>query len=357
MIKKTAIALLTLGFAAAITGCGVGEAKVADISETDEATALPVEVSLPKYANIFATYQTTTALASDADAPVLARVAGEVVEILVEEGSSVVAGQVLARLDGEMLRLEMLQAKANLDMVTSEYNRLVDLQKRGLVSTAMYEGLQFDMDAMRASYELKRLNYSYTSIRAPIAGVVSSREIKLGHQVYVNDPTFRITDTSILVAYLKIPQTELSKFSAGQVVKLNVDAMPKVMFAATIDRISPTIDVSNGTFRATAYVDNHSGDLAPGMFARFSIAYEKHEDALVIPAAALLEEDSTSVVYVVSDGAVERRVIKTGIESEGMVEVLGGLSVNDAVVVTGQSGLRDGSRVMASNPMAELTRG
>jgi membrane fusion protein (multidrug efflux system) len=160
-----------------------------------------------------------------------------------------------------------------------------------------------------------------------------------------------------LVAYLKIPQTELPKFSAGQVVKLSVDAMPEIMFAATIDRISPTIDVNNGTFRATAYVDNPSGDLAPGMFARFSIAYEKHEDALVIPAAALLEEDSTSVVYVVSDGAVERRVIKTGIKSEGMVEVLGGLSINDAVVITGQSGLRDGSRVMASNSISELTSG
>jgi membrane fusion protein (multidrug efflux system) len=357
MIKKAAITTLSSILAIALSGCGVGEAKVADLVEQDATTALPVEVSLPQHANIYATYQTTGSLEPDSEAPVLARVAGEVVEILVEEGSRVEEGQILARLDGELLHLEMLQVKANLDKVKSEYARLVDLHRRGLVSAAMYEGLKFDIDALEANYKLKRLNFSYTSIRAPIAGIVSSREIKLGRQVYINDPTFRITDTSKLVAYLKIPQTELQKFSAGQSVKLSVDAMPETMFAATVDRISPTIDVRTGTFRATAYVENDLGELAPGMFARFSISYERHEDALIIPAAAVLKEDNMAVVYVVSDGEVERRIIKTGIESDGMVEVLGGLGVSEAVVITGQSGLRDGSRVFASNSTSDLTSG
>ena len=355
MINKAAITLFTSFLAIALSGCGVGEAKVADSVEQDASTALPVEVSFPEHANIFATYRTTSSLESDSDAPVLARVAGEVTEILVEEGSSVKEGQILAKLDGELLRLEMVQVRANLDMVKSEYARLVDLHKRGLVSAAMYEGLKYDMDALEASYQLKRLNYDYTNIRAPIAGIVSSREIKVGRQVYVNNPTFRITDTSRLVAELKIPQSELPKFAAGQSIKLSVDAMPDVMFAATIDRISPTIDVRNGTFRATAYIENDGGDLAPGMFARFSIAYEQHEDALVIPSEAIVQEDNTAVVYVVNDGEVERRVIKTGIKSGGMVEVLGGLAASEAVVVTGQSGLRDGSRVLASSSTSDFT--
>lgn len=349
MITKTGIAAFTSLFAVALSGCGVGEAKVADLVEQNSATPLPVEVSLPGRADIYATYATTSTLESDSDAPVLARVAGEVVEILVEEGTRVTKGQILARLDGEQLRLEMLQSKANLDQVRNEYDRLVDMQKRGLVSVAMYEGLKYDLEALEASYELKRLNYSYTKIRAPIAGIVSSREIKVGRQINVNDPAFRITDTSKLVAYLRIPQTELTKFSAGQAVKLSVDAIPDVMFAATIDRISPTIDVRNGTFRATAYIDNSDNSLAPGMFARFDIAYEKHPDALLIPTAALIEEDNIAVIYIINDDSVERRVIETGIKSGSMIEVLHGLDISESVVVTGQAGLRDGSRVLASN--------
>lgn len=357
MIRKAGITAVASILAIALSGCGVGEAKVADNFEENEASALPVEVSFPQHADIYATYQTTSALESDSDAAVLARVAGEVVEILVEEGALVKQGQVLAKLDGELLRLEMLQAKARLNQTRSEYARLRDLHERGLVSATTYEGLKFDMDALQASYDLKHLNYGYTRIRAPIAGIVSSRDIKIGRQVYVNDPVFRITDTTRLVAYLKIPQTELQKFAEGQSVSLTVDAMPEAMFAATIDRISPTIDVITGTFRATAYVDNGHGQLAPGMFARFSIAYEKHESALVIPAAALLTEDGIAVVYVVSDDQVERRVIKTGIESGGMIEVLGGLGASEAVVITGQTGLRDGSRVLASNSTSDLVSG
>ena len=349
MIRKTGIAAFTSLFAVALSGCGVGEAKVVGLVEQNSATPLPVEVSLPARADIYATYATTSTLESDSDAPVLARVAGEVIEILVEEGMQVTKGQILARLDGQQLRLEMLQARANLDQVRNEYERLVDMQKRGLVSVAMYEGLKYDMAALEASYELKRLNYSYTKIRAPIAGIVSSREIKLGRQINVNDPTFRITDTSKLVAYLRIPQTELTKFSAGHAVKLSVDAIPDIMFAATIDRISPTIDIRNGTFRATAYVDNSDNSLAPGMFARFDIAYEKHADALLIPIAALIEEDNIAVVYIINGDSVERRVIETGIKSGSMVEVLRGLDIEESVVITGQAGLRDGSRVLASN--------
>ena len=165
----------------------------------------------------------------------------------------------------------------------------------------------------------------------------------------MSEVAFRITDGSELLAYLQIPQAELSKFAAGQSATLTVDAMPNTTFSATIARISPTIDTRNGTFRATAFIDNASGELAPGMFARFSIAYDRHADAMVRPRTALVEEVDQTSVYVVADGAVARRVIEVGIEDGDLVEVVGGLDVDEEVVVTGQSGLRDGSKVLASN--------
>jgi len=349
MIRKIGLAALAALVTTNLTACGVGEAKVADSTEQAAAKPLPVEVLMSYKADIFATYDTTTNIASDAEAPVLARVPGEVVEILVEEGDSVKQGQTLARLDGEKLRLEMQQAKANLEKATREYERFVNLHERGLISASAYDGLKYDLDALEAIFELKRLDYNYTTIRAPIAGIVSARDVKIGTHLNIDDAAFKITDTSRLVAYLRIPQTELAKFSAGHKAQLRVDAMPEIMFAAIIERISPTIDPRNGTFRATAYIDNSDGELAPGMFGRFSIAYEKHVDALLIPAAALIQEDNESVVYVVENGAAVRRAIEIGIESNGVMEVLGGLSDGEQIVITGQGGLRDGSRVLASN--------
>jgi membrane fusion protein (multidrug efflux system) len=346
--EKTATYLLAATVALNLTACGVGEAKIASPEGQEAVTLLPVEVSSPVKADIFATYHTTTTITSDAEAVVLARVGGEVEEILVEEGDHVHAGQVLARLDGDRLRLRMQQAKARLDKVSKEYERFVRLQEKGLVSTSDIESLKYDMDALAAAYELKRLDYRYTFIRAPISGIVAARVVKVGQHVDVNEATFRITDRNRLVAILRIPQTELEKFSVGDLAKVQVDAMPELSFEARIARISPTIDMRNGTFRATAYMKNEDGLLAPGMFGRFDIAYEQHADALLVPVDALVNEDNQVVVYVVEDGAAVRRVIQTGIKSGDDIEVLSGLSEHEQIVVTGQGSLRDGSRVVAS---------
>ena len=339
---------ITLSSAALISGCGTGEASVPDADAIQAATPVPVETAMPFRSDINATYAATASISSDADAPVTARVAGEIVELLVEEGDRVEAGQTLARLDGERLRLEMLAAKANLERAQKEYKRNTDLHERGLVSSAMFEGLKFDLASLKATYDLKRLNYDYSNIRATISGVVSSREIKPGENLKIGQVAFRITETSELIAYLQIPQAELAKFTAGHEATVEVASMPNSDFAATIVRISPTIDARNGTFRATAVINNADGNLAPGMFGRFTIAYEKHEDALVIPTNALLAEDEETTVYVVQDGEAVRRAVEIGIEEDGRVEILGGLLDDDQIVIVGHSGLRDGSKVLAS---------
>ena len=355
--STTVLAALAMASLVSVSGCGTGEASVSDAEAIRAATPVPVEVAQPYRTDIFATYNATATISSDADAPVLARVAGEVVELLVEEGDVVEAGQVLARLDGERLRLEMLAAKADLEQARKAYKRNADLHDRGLISTSMFEGLRYDQEALKATFELKALNYDYSKIRATIPGVVSAREIKPGQNVAVNEVAFRITDISELVAYLNIPQAELPKFEAGHTAMLSVASMPETSFPATIARISPTIDTRNGTFRATALIDNSHRKLAPGMFGRFTIAYEKHNDALVIPAAALLDEDDSSSVYVVSEGEVVRRVVETGIETDGKIEILDGLDEYESVVVVGHSGLRDGSKVLASTTLPDSFSG
>jgi len=356
-LEKIAIAALAATLTLALSGCGVGEAKPTTTDNQAAITLLPVEISLPTKADIFATYHTTTTIESDAEASIIARVGGEVVEILVEEGDQVYQGQILAHLDGDRLRLQMQQAQARLRKVSKEYERFVRLHAKGLVSASASEGLKFDMDALAAAYELQRLDYEYTKIRAPISGVVSARNIKIGQNVGVSDTTFKITDTSRLVATLRIPQAEMEKFSAGHQVNVRVDAMPELSFDAQIVRISPTIDIRNGTFRATAYINNEDGLLTPGMFGRFEIAYEQHADALIIPAAALVKEDNQTVVYVVEEGAAVRRIIRTGIRSGDYIEVLSGLDGHEQIVVTGQGSLRDGSRVLASIDTEVLVTG
>lgn len=347
-MTKTLISLAILAsFLLALAGCGTGEASISPTADEKSSGAVPVEVTAPWRQDLYASYAVTATIGSEGDAPVLARVAGEVVELFVEEGAIVKQGQPLARLDGERLRLEMLAARADLEKARGELDRHTDLNRRGLVSEAMYEGLRYDVAELQATYALKKLDYEYSTIRATIDGVVSERLVKLGETLSAGTETFRITDTGELIAYLQIPQDELGKFENGHAAVLTVDAMPGMQFDAEIIRISPTIDVSNGTFRATAFIDNERGLLAPGMFARFSVNYEKHPAALTIPVTALLGDEDEAAVYVVEDGEAARRPVRTGIVSGDVVEVLDGLLETDRIIIVGQGAVREGGKVLA----------
>ena len=329
-----------------VTGCHSGRA---DVPATEDGAPLPVAVISPRVADIRASYATTATIEAESEAPIPAKADGDVVEILVEEGDRVVRGQILARLDGDRARLRAQRAKAEFEKNSREYERLSNLHDRGLVSSAAYEALEYDVTAGKAAYDLAALDYEYTIIRSTIDGIVSSRLVNIGTNVREGQETFVVTDTERLVAYLDIPQTELAKFEVGHAAALTVDSDPDVEFSALVERISPTIDADKGTFRATMAIDNIEGRIAPGMFGRFTVAYETHTDAIVVPVSATVREDSETVVYVVADGEVSRRKVSTGIEADGMIEIVSGLAADEAIVLSGQMRLRDGSRVLISS--------
>mgnify|MGYP002622262384 CR=1 FL=1 len=344
MRRLLPLPIMTL--AAALAGCGVGEARTA-VAEPEPAP-LPVVAVDVAVTDLYASYHATSTLAADGEAGVRTRVAGEVVEILVEEGDPVVQGQLLARLDGERLRLEMLAAQARLAERRNEYQRQLTLAERGLISRAAFDSLQYEVDALSAAWEIARLDHAYTEIRAPITGVVSAREISVGEHLEARRLAFRISDTSRLVAELHVPQTELHRIRAGQSVVARVDAAGPAAVEATVARLSPTIDTDTGTFRVTSYIDNREGRFAPGMLARIDVRYEKYEKALALPAGAIIEEDGEHVVYLVRDGRAERRTVDLGARDRGLVQVTRGVAAGDRVI-RDTGGVRDGTRVRAQD--------
>jgi membrane fusion protein, multidrug efflux system len=325
------------------TACSNGKAK--DKGTDDADTAVPVEVQPLKRAPMLAVYSGTAPIEAHDEAEVVAKVGGEVRQIYVEEGDNVTAGQVLARLDGDRLRLELAQTEANLRKLERDYNRQLELSEKGLVAKGTAENAKFDLDALRASYERARLELSYTEIRAPIAGVISARQIKVGNTINPNDPTFRVTNLDPLVAYVHVPEKEFRKLAAGQSVDVAVDALGGQHFDAKISRISPTVDPQTGTFRAEVEVPDPTRRLKPGMFARVDVVYERRENALQIPRTAILDADGDQSVFIVSGGKAEQRRIETGLANSGWVEVVKGLKGNERVVVIGQAGLKSGTAV------------
>lgn len=346
-----------LACALVLGACSPQEApeSEATVTEEEEVVAVPVEVGLPVRGDIFAVYSGTAPIEAFAEADVIAKVAGEVRTILVEEGDMVSKGQVLARLDGDRLRLELNQSEANLQKLQRDYERNVDLKEKGLISSGDFDKIRYEMEALEASYNLARLELDYTQIRAPIDGVVSNRYIRIGNTVSVNDAVFEVTSLDPLVAYLHVPEREYRNIREGQAVGIDIDALAGQRIVASVTRVSPVVDPDTGTFKITIEISDEERRIKPGMFGRISIVYDQHTNVLQVPRSAILEESGATSVFVVEDDKAVRRPVVTGYSNAGMIEIVEGLSDGDRVVTVGQVGLKDDALVTIINE-TEATR-
>ena len=317
--------------------------------ENEESPPIPVETSIPVRGDIYAVYSGTAPIEAYAEADVVAKVAGEVRDLLVEEGDEIEKDTVLARLDGDRLRLELNESSARLRKLQSDYRRNLDLKEQGLISDGDFDKIKYEMEALQAAYNLAKLELDYTQIRAPLRGVVSERFIKRGNTVKVGDPLFRVTSLDPLVAYLHVPEREYRRIEAGQPVGIDIDALGGQRIVAAVTRVSPIVDPDTGTFKITIEISDDERRIKPGMFGRISIVYDRHENALQIPRSAVIEEMGQASVFVVEGEVAKRRNVSTGFGERGMIEIVEGLSDSDSVVTLGQIGLKDDSKVTVIN--------
>lgn len=340
---------------ALLASCQQGGEEVTTETDEDESPAIPVETALPTRGDIYAVYSGTAPIEAFADATVIAKVGGEVREVLAEEGDDVRSGQVLARLDGDRLRLEMEQAEANLKKLQRDYQRNVDLKGKGLISEGDFEKIRYEMEALQATFDLAKLELDYTEIRAPINGVISERFIKIGNTIDINEQTFQVTSLEPLISYLHVPEREYRRIESGQKAIIAVDALSGSNFEAVVARISPIVDPETGTFKISIEVSDDSRRLKPGMFGRIDIVFDMHANALQVPRSAIVENAGQNSLFVVSEDVVERRIISTGYAESGQIEVLQGLDDMDEIVVVGQTSLKNGSRISVINAPAATT--
>ena len=343
-LRTVAVALLLVS---ALAGCKAGKEGGADKDGKDgkpQVEAVPVEVAQVSRRPIAASYAGTATLEPLAESQVVAKTSGVALEVLVEEGQQVKAGQPLVRLDADRARLSVAQAQAQLRKLENNYSRAQQLVAQQLISAGEVDQMRYDLENARAQYEMAKLELSYTTVVAPISGVVASRDIKPGNFVQINSPIFRIVDSQRLEATLNVPEREIAKLRPGQQVKLVADALPGREFIGSVDRVAPVVDTGTGTFRVVATFAG-DGELQPGMFTRLGINYDQRADALVVPRTALLDDEGDPAVFVVREGTAVRVPVKLGYMDGEWVEVREGLKIGDGVVTAGKIALRDGTPV------------
>lgn len=355
-------------------GCGKSS-QVAEKAEEEtkkpERVAIPVQVERPQRNSISAYFETTARVVAENRVEVISKGVGLCTMVGAEEGDAVTAGQVLAKLDEEELMTQLRQTQVNLEKSKTAFEIASKSLEEGIGSKVERDNARFALDAAKATLEAQQVQIKNQTIIAPINGVVTRRNIQQGMMVSTAMPVFSIADPSSYILPINPPEKELSRLSTGQKALVSIDSCQGQEFTAFVRRINPSVDPLSGTVKVTLDFDKEAGPcLREAAFARVRLIMETHENALLVPKDALLEDNARKYLMLVREQTSEEKAVaaseglpasdrpiwvaerveaQTGLEDSNSVEIISGITDQSQVVTLGQHTLKPGSDVFITD--------
>src|SRR4051794_29197420 len=292
--------------------------------------------------------QTITAvgsLRSDESVTVRPEVAGRISAILFKEGQHVAKGMTLIRLDPAINAAEVQQARANLKLAKSKYDRAVELSQRNFISGQAKDEAENNLRVAEAAVALVEARLAKTEIQAPFSGMIGLRVVSVGDYVKEGADVVNLESIDPLKVDFRVPEVYLQQVQVGQTLTITLDALPGKTYDGKVLAVNPLVDAAGRSVVIRAVVRNQDTSLRPGMFARVKLITRDEKQALVIPEQAIVPQGDEQYVYRILDGKVMRVKVEIGQRRDSKVEILKGLEPTDVVVTAGQLKLRDGMAV------------
>jgi RND family efflux transporter MFP subunit len=283
--------------------------------------------------------------------PVTSLTAGTVLSVKVQEGDRVTAGQLMAELDGREASAQLERARALLANAEAAFRRAEDLRTRDLNSAAEQDAARSAYHTARADTELWSTRVDFTLIKAPVAGVVTTKHVERGGAVSAHQAMFEIADDAALVVRVRVSEMDVVRLEPGRPVTLQIDAYPGMRIPGRIRRIFPTADAASRLVPVEVELGPRPQgvQVRPGFLARVDFAIERREGVLAVPASAIGVSEDAQFVYVISADTLVRRPVRTGLTAAGWIEVVDGLAAGERVVSSGHVNLRPGAAVRISD--------
>ncbi len=339
-----------------------GDSDAEDDENGEE--AVPIEVVELSRGKIESVLKFSTNLEAESEVQVFSEAARRVRQLLVEEGSEVVRGQVLIRLQDDEQRTALARAESQLKKAQREYERQTSLFEQQLISEETFNDATYNLEQLELSLRDAQRQLGYTQVRAPIAGTVTSRLVNVGDQITVNQHLFDIVDFDSIVARIYVPEKDLYRIKSGLEARIFAQAAgddePRT---GTVDRIAPRVDPRSGTVKVTVKIPRNQA-LLPGMYVTVELITAVDLDALLVPKKALVYDADQIFVFrpktVTNEEGedemrVERLLLTPVLEDRDNIEPAGVVEEGDQIVIAGQAGLKEGSLVRLVGADSEET--
>jgi membrane fusion protein, multidrug efflux system len=361
--RSALFAALPLAACAALSAAGYGaraQTPAPAIDSSPPAAVDPETVTIVRRERISAGPPVSGELRAEREATARAEVGGSIRNLEVQEGDPVRRGQVLCRIEApaqdDALRSAeqgVRAAASALEVAKRDAERTAALATDGLIARRDVETAATGVTAAEAALADAvarvagaREQRQKSVVRAPIAGVVSTRAAHDGDVIAPGAPVMTIIDPSRMQFVASVPADAVEALRPGVPVEFRLPAYGGERFTGRITRISPAVDPLTRQVQIYVAVPNRPRRLVAGLFAEGRVTTATRE-ALVAPADAVEESGESVSVLRLRDGRAERAAVTIGLRDEqhGRVEILSGLSPNDMLLTGAAQAVTPGTRV------------
>ena len=332
------------GDAVPVAGAGSGTGAVPG-KNAGGSGGTPVELGKPEKLNWPKSVTAIGSLRSDESVIVRAEQPGRITALNFKEGQPVHIGQMLVQLDDSVARAELEQSRANQKLAKAKFDRAVELKERNFISGQAKDEAENAMRVADATVSLSEAKLTKYSIKAPFSGTVGLRTASLGDYVKDGQDIVNLEKTDPIKVDFKVPELFQSKISVGQALSVALDALPGQPFTGRVYAVNPQLDTAGRAVVLRAQMDNRTGVLKSGMFARVRLTLSDTGDTVVVPEQAVAMQGEEQIMFKVVDGRAMRTKVEVGQRRDGKVEIVEGIGGGDTIVLAGWQRLRDGSAV------------
>lgn len=330
--------LPTLALLAACAGARGNELPAKNATLVGAARVMPDSVAPPVIA--------TGTLAPKDEIALSFKIGGVVSQVLVDPGSTVRAGTVLASLELREIDAAVTRAQNGADKAERDLARAKRLYADSVVTLAQLQDAETGANVARADLETARFNRQYAIIVAPAAGVVLQRQKQPGELVSPGESVLVFGSAARgTVLRVGLADRDVVRVRRGDPATVRFDALPGRDFAGTVREIAAAADPMTGTYRVEVQLPGATG-LASGLVGQVEIRPKAVRPVMMVPIEALVEADgSRGIVFIMKEGRAERREVTIAFLDGARVALADGLAAGDAVITTGAAYLENGTAV------------
>lgn len=321
------------------------EAETAVVSQKNTAVTVRIDTVKSEMPNLDYVANGNFTPAQELSFP--AENSGRVVRVLVDEGSVVRKGQVLAVIKGDQLSVELTNAQAAYNTAIADRQRYENAFQTGGVTKQQVDQAKLSVANAKARLDQARLSFGDATIKASINGIVNKRYIEPGSVVSPGTNLFDLVDVSTLKLKVTVTEQQVANLKVGTAVKVKASVFPDKEYTGKVTFIAPKADESLNFPIEIQITNNPNNELKAGMYgsAVFSAGGAKQQPIMAISRKAFVGGVGNNQVFVVKDSTAQLVKVVSGRIMGEEVEVLSGLKEGEIVVVSGQINLQNGTKV------------